>query len=212
MRYGGGYDALLVARTRWWDQVAERAKGHASEASSKGSGTARGRVTKEEFLDGLSRLVGRAQVEISVADTNALCATFEPPAQLSYVEDLNGRKERLSYIDYDQFCLAARGPGMRPERQELVRKAYAACREDGRGKVEPRDLAKRYKVSEHPGVIQGTLTEDEAAMAFLSPWEVAIDSRIDLTQFVDRYQFISPLIEPFARFDAVMRVAWSLKD
>ena len=81
----------------------------------------RGRLGREAFCEGLTKLAELAQLTLSPADVNALCSTFEPPD----VAD----SEDGQMIDFNEFVLATRGPAMRVERQ--VRSPPRAGREAG---------------------------------------------------------------------------------
>ena len=111
----------------------------------------------------------------------------------------------------DEFLLAVRGAGMGPARLQFVRRAYDALRRDGGGEVFPQQIAQRYDVSRHPAVLAGTLSEEEAALAFLWPWAER-DAPISLAQFSERYEWASPYIESDALFGQVMCQAWRLRD
>ena len=111
----------------------------------------------------------------------------------------------------DEFLLAVRGAGMSPYRQQWVGRAYDALRRDGGGEVYPYQLAQRYDVSRHPAVLAGTLSEEEAALAFLWPWAER-GGPISLKDFSERYEWASPYIASDRLFGDVMRQAWRLRD
>ena len=113
---------------------------------------------------------------------------------------------------------------MNAARRALVQRAWAAIRPPSGGvsgwgggggvhggAVRPLRLAERYDASKHPGVVAGTLTEEEAAMAFLAPWAADGDARIEATELYERYEGISPLYDDDDAFDAMMRAVWHLE-
>ena len=194
VRHGGGLDTLAKAKARWAKLEAEGSDGC---------------VGRERFEAGVGRLAEQARMDCTAADVNALLATFEPPAKTGDEDEGDAASGPL--VSYEQFVLAARGPPMRYERQVLVRKAYAALKDDGNNVVRPREMARRYDVSEHPAVRNGSLDAEEAAMAFLCAWESRLGAKVSLAEFADRYEYVSPLFDSTSRFEAMMRAAWKIK-
>ena len=82
----------------------------------------------------------------------------------------------------------------------------------GKGEVRPQQLATRYDVSRHPGVLAAALSEEEAAIALLWPWEKDVENKVSLEDFAERYEWVSPYVESDALFENMMRTAWHLKD
>jgi hypothetical protein len=193
-RSAGGYDALRAEDSRWY------AAG--KEDASLPSGCLRAAA----FVEGLLRLAQLSSVPLSESDLNVIVDAFEPPA--------GGATGGL--VSYDEFTYAVRGPPMSAQRIGMVRAAYAALKDDSGSKkeVKPHHLASRYEPSEHPAVVAGVLTDEEAAMAFLYPWREhaeALDEEVSLKELADRYEWVSPMFGTDADFEAMMRSAWKLR-
>ena len=121
-------------------------------------------------------------------------------------------------VSFDEFTLAVRGPPMGTSRVQITRAAYSALKDDARSgiktAVKPWHLAERLDVSKHPALAAGALDEEGCAMAFLKVWcadRERLDTEVDLKEFCDRFEWISPLYDDDKDFDAMMRAAWRLK-
>ena len=113
-------------------------------------------------------------------------------------------------MSFEEFVQGLRDP-LTPRRLALVKRAFRVVDKDGSGVLDPSDIAGCYDASKHPGVVAGTLTEEEAAMAFLAPWAADGDARIEATELYERYEGISPLYDDDDAFDAMMRAVWHLE-
>ena len=60
-------------------------------------------------------------------------------------------------------------------------------------------------------LLAGTLSEEEAALAFLWPWAER-GRPVSLEDFSERYEWASPYIASDRLFGEVMRQAWRLRD
>ena len=94
----------------------------------------------------------------------------------------------------------------------MRRTSVSKLKRDGRSEVRPQQIAARFDTSRHPGVLAGSVSEEEAAMSFLWPWEFQIDRLVTLADFSERYEWVSPYIESDVMFGQMMCVAWQLKD
>ncbi len=186
--HGGGVDSLQPVAQQW------------AELSHGQRNFRRGCVDRAAFESALAPVLALAQLEVGAADVNALCRTFEPPA--------SGDSGEL--VSFGEFVLAVRGAGMGPGRQQLVQRAYDALKREGRGQVRPQQIAEGYRAARHPGVLAGSLSEEEVAMAFLWPWELQTERVVTLDDFAERYEWVSAYIESDVMFGHMMHVLWDL--
>ena len=212
---GGGYEPLRTLRALWEEQEADAAAGDTPRRP-------KGCVSAAELLAGVGMLAALADLAATPTDNAAIRDTFRPPADDAAAAA--GAGDDVTSCSYAELLLALRGPPMNAARRALVQRAWAAIRPPSGGvsgwgggggvhggAVRPLRLAERYDASKHPGVVAGTLTEEEAAMAFLAPWAADGDARIEATELYERYEGISPLYDDDDAFDAMMRAVWHLE-
>lgn len=201
--HSGGLEDLRLVKLEWDAQASK-------EATDRGSMAC---IPREKFSQGVSELAKRSCLEVTAAEMNALVTTFEPPSEpLAAPIASNGNASKIrseSAVAYGEFALAVRGPSMSGQRRRLVQQAYQALQMSGRALV-PHHLALRYDVSKHPGVIDGSLSKSEAAMAFLAPWKDHAESVVNVDAFCERYEWVSAEIESDAHFELMVRDAWGL--
>ena len=198
VRQAGGYDALDATEDRWFGQ-------------QEGCGLPIGIVQVSDFVEGVARLAQSGGVPLTEADLVTLYQTFEPPrAELGEKAARAVEKAQQACVSYFEFALALRGPSMNANRLDLVRQAYAACKDDAKGgkPVKPHHLADRYDASLHPAVRAGDMEESEASVALLGVWMGSLDDEVKAKDFIDRYEAISLLFEDDATFEDMMEVAW----
>ena len=209
VRHAGGYDSLREADARWFRMSKER-------------GLPTGCLTAGAFIDELMELALLAEVPLREADLVTLLDAFEPPPEAFRGESADARRAMADaedpLVSFDEVTLAIRGPPMGSSRVQISRAAYAALKEDAKfglkSIVRPAHLADRYDVSRHPAVLNKSLDEEVAAMAFLRVWCVdreSLDKEVSVKEFCDRYEWLSTLYDDDREFEAMMRAAWRLK-
>ena len=77
---------------------------------------------------------------------------------------------RNGAVDFDEFLRTLTGQ-MNEIRKELVRGAFKKFDADGSGKVDVADLKSYYNAKQHPDVLAGTRTEEDALMEFLDTFD-----------------------------------------
>jgi Ca2+-binding EF-hand superfamily protein len=114
-------------------------------------------------------------------------------------------------IEYDEFLRGVVGP-MSEVRMLWVNKAFSILDEDGSGVIDVDDIRKRYNVSNHPEVIRGAKTEDEALEEILSVFEEGgvVDGKVTHREFENYYNGISAGIDNDDYFELMMRNAWHI--
>ena len=95
--------------------------------------------------------------------------------------------------------------------EEIAGAIFRMVDQDGSGKITKEDLAGAYDFSQNPEVISGEMTEDDAAMLFLSNFErSSVDGIVTMAEFVEYYRDISAEIDDDEYFELMMRNAWHI--
>uniref|UniRef100_A0A7S2XX41 EF-hand domain-containing protein n=1 Tax=Fibrocapsa japonica TaxID=94617 RepID=A0A7S2XX41_9STRA len=113
-------------------------------------------------------------------------------------------------VSIKEFLVAIRGE-MNQRRLDLAMLAYGQLDKNGDGTVTRADVASAYDVSQHPRVISGELTPDEAIDIFMSQWETQeADGVITPKEWEEYYQDISAEIDDDDYFELMIRNAWHI--
>lgn len=114
-------------------------------------------------------------------------------------------------IKYDEFLRAVR-PRMSPCRMQLVDAAFKKMDVTGDEKITFDDLKGTYCVRNHPGYLNGELTEKEILRKFLENFEEGgiKDGIVTKEEFTDYYTGVSASIDEDGYFDLMMRNAYRL--
>ena len=113
-------------------------------------------------------------------------------------------------ISLAEFLTTIRGE-MNEKRMGFVKLAFGLIDKDGSGQITKEDLASAYDFSKNPEVISGEITEDDAAMLFLSNFErSSVDGIVTYPEFVEYYRDISAEIDDDDYFELMMRNAWHI--
>merc|ERR1712023_24679 len=97
------------------------------------------------------------------------------------------------------------------QRLHLINLAFNLLDKDGSGKITEEDLVGAYDFSKNAEVISGEITEDDAAMLFLSNFErSSVDGIVTYPEFVEYYTDISAEIDDDDYFELMMRNAWHI--
>jgi len=82
---------------------------------------------------------------------------------------------------------------------------------DGNGWIDAADLKPVYNCNFHPKVINGTMTEDQVFLEFLSNFgDRNRDGRIVRSEWNDYYSAVSASIDNDDHFVQLMKTAWRL--
>ena len=113
-------------------------------------------------------------------------------------------------ISFDEFLVGLRGD-MNERRQRLVRMAFDVLDKTGDGRVTIEDIADTYDVSQHPDVVQGRLTPEDALLQFLEQFDAGEkDGIVSPDEFLDYYRSISASIDGDDYFELMIRNAWHI--
>jgi len=118
-------------------------------------------------------------------------------------------KDKDGAISYNEFVLGIRGP-MSDFRKELVLKAFRVLDKEGKGEVTLKDLGAIYDVSQHPLVLSGKITKEQALKLFLQNWDINRDGKITAQEFLDQYEWVSSSIDRDDYFELMIRNAWHI--
>ncbi len=100
---------------------------------------------------------------------------------------------------------------MNAQRQAITDKAFFKFDRDGNEWLDAGDLRGVYNCSFHPKVINGTMTEDQVFMEYLSNFgDKNKDGKITRQEWIDYYSAVSASIDNDDHFVQLMRTAWRL--
>jgi len=112
-------------------------------------------------------------------------------------------------ISVEEFLRGVKGT-MPKRRIKLVRQAFGLLDKTGDGIVNVEDFRQAYDTSEHPEVIAGRMTQDEALEDFMEVFEQQVDGIIEWREFLDYYKDISAGIDLDDYFELMIRNAWHM--
>lgn len=97
---------------------------------------------------------------------------------------------------------------LNPTRKALVQKAFKKLDKTGDGVVNLQDLRGVYNVRNHPKVLSGEMTEDEALQEFLNNFDGNKDGTLTYEEFEEYYAGVSAAIDTDSYFSLMMYKAW----
>ena len=113
-------------------------------------------------------------------------------------------------VNFDEFLRALRGD-LNENRLGFIRQAYQKLDINQDGQVTLDDVARIYDVSQHPDVIDGKKTPEEAYREFMSMWDTQVaDGIVTFDEFCDYYRDVSASIDTDEYFAFMMKQAWKL--
>jgi len=117
------------------------------------------------------------------------------------------------YISLSEFLLSLSG-GMMPRRRTTVERVWASFDHDRNGDCALDQVVDRYRVDQHPQVLQGTLPVEEAASVFLSyfNYDTNPEGLITQEEFFAFYAGVSANIPNDEYFEAMMYGVWGLEE
>ncbi|XP_063712921.1 calcyphosin-like protein isoform X2 [Symsagittifera roscoffensis] len=123
-------------------------------------------------------------------------------------------RDQSGEVDYDEFLLKLRGDCLNPKREKFVQRAFEKLDKDKSGNITVEDLHGVYDVTQHPKVVSGEWTEDEALGAFLANFDDPQnkDDTVTKEEFFSYYAGISASIDNDAYFALMMENAWKLNE
>jgi len=119
-------------------------------------------------------------------------------------------RDNSGTVNFDEFLVALRGD-LNDSRRGYIRQAYNKLDVNGDGQVTLDDIARIYDVSQHPDVVQGKKTPEEAYREFMSLWDTQnADGIVTFDEFCEYYRDVSASIDTDEYFGVMMTQAWKL--
>lgn len=119
-------------------------------------------------------------------------------------------RDNSGTVNFDEFLRALRGD-LNATRTGWIRQAYDKLDINKDGLVTLDDIARIYDVSQHPDVIDGKKTPEEAYREFMSLWDTQVaDGIVTFDEFCDYYRDVSASIDTDEYFAFMMKQAWKL--
>eukprot|EP01050_Picozoa_sp_SAG11_P016066 SAG11_NODE_2147_length_3753_cov_2.218391_2_plen_603_part_00 len=157
-------------------------------------------ISKQEFQSGMLEM----QCPIDEVTTDEL---------FNYYTFGGGPKEGKE-MNFEQFLVLMRGY-LSPARRAMVHRAFTKMDRNGSGVIDWMDLAGVYSVAQHPKVLSGEYSEEQALTAHLAKYgdEGFLsdgDGRVSLAEFEQYYANISASIDTDEYFTLMMQQAWQI--
>eukprot|EP01062_Namystynia_karyoxenos_P070913 TRINITY_DN6630_c0_g1_i1.p1 TRINITY_DN6630_c0_g1~~TRINITY_DN6630_c0_g1_i1.p1 ORF type:complete len:575 (+),score=199.77 TRINITY_DN6630_c0_g1_i1:78-1727(+) len=116
-------------------------------------------------------------------------------------------------LNLQEFLRGLRG-GLNPRRRKIVRQAFQKFDADGSGQITVEDLRGKYSVANHPAVIKGEKSEDEALEDFLACFEDKHnpDGIVTWEEFEAYYCGVGANIDNDDYFEMMVTETWDLED
>ena len=113
-------------------------------------------------------------------------------------------RDNSGSVNFDEFIRALRGE-LSDSRVGFIRQAYNKLDINGDGTVTLDDIARIYDVSQHPDVMAGKKTPEEAYREFMSMWDTQVaDGVVTFDEFCDYYKDVSASIDTDEDFGVMM--------
>ena len=114
-------------------------------------------------------------------------------------------------MNFDEFLVGLRGH-MNERREAAAMKAFYIMDLDKSGKIEFKEIAKRYNTKFHPRVQDGKMTSEEALREFMANFaDQNRDGTITKKEWLEYYSAISANIDNDDHFVLLMRNAYGLE-
>eukprot|EP00419_Tripos_fusus_P002013 CAMPEP_0172676508 /NCGR_PEP_ID=MMETSP1074-20121228/14033_1 /TAXON_ID=2916 /ORGANISM="Ceratium fusus, Strain PA161109" /LENGTH=725 /DNA_ID=CAMNT_0013494189 /DNA_START=36 /DNA_END=2213 /DNA_ORIENTATION=- len=114
-------------------------------------------------------------------------------------------------ISLAEFMLVLQGP-ISARRKQLIETAFGIMDKNGHGRIDLEDVVRLYDVANHPDVLDGQLSEEEALGDFLAQFDgVEQNGGILERDFVEYYRNLSPAISDDDDFESMIRHAWRIQ-
>lgn len=122
-------------------------------------------------------------------------------------------------IRYEEFLRVVRG-NLSPAREKLIMQAFGKMDKDNSGVIDYKDLLGVYNAKQHPKVVAGEKTEEQALNSWLQNFEIhhtnytggQCDSQITKEEWLEYYKNVSMFIDDDAYFEVMMNNAWRMNE
>ena len=116
--------------------------------------------------------------------------------------------DREGTVNYDAFLALLRG-SPNASRSAVIDSVFNKFDSRGAGSLVASDLRVQYQSCQHPRVIAGAITEDEAFLEFLANFgDKNNNGQITRTEWNDFYAAVSDSIENDDHFNTLVAGAW----
>jgi len=113
-------------------------------------------------------------------------------------------------VNFDEFLVGIRGVPVAC-RQVCIDAAFVKFDANCSGDITAADLRSTYACSQHPRVISGEITEDEAFLEFLANFgDKNNDGKITRAEWNDYYAAVSSQVDNDDHFRNMMQSAWNI--
>ena len=129
----------------------------------------------------------------------------------------NFDSENTGEIDYDEFIRTIRGE-MNEFRQGLVQKVFDKLDVKKTGEISFKELNNKYNIKQHPDVLSGKISEEEALKEFMDTFQetynylcgTETNNIITIEEFMEYYENVSMTIEEDEYFEYLLNNTWNL--
>ena len=119
-------------------------------------------------------------------------------------------RDNSGTVNFDEFLVALRGD-LNENRLAYIKAAYDKLDVNKDGQVTLEDIAKLYDVSQHPDVMSGRKTPEEAYREFMSMWDTQVaDGIVTFDEFCEYFRDVSASVDTDEYFAVMMTSAWKL--
>lgn len=151
-------------------------------------------------IDEFGEALNYAGLFLSSQDTNLIYSYYD--------RDSDGN------VNITEFLAGIQGQ-MSARRSAIVEKAFDVLDKDRSGELTASDIAGIYNVDNHPQVLKGDLTKEEALEQFLDGFDGAAgnnDGIVTITEFKNYYADLGASIPSDEYFIEMMESVWMLKE
>jgi Ca2+-binding EF-hand superfamily protein len=129
----------------------------------------------------------------------------------------NFDSENTGEIDYDEFIRTLRGE-MNEFRQNLVQNVFDKLDTKKSGEISFKELSNKYNARNHPDVISGKISEEEALKEFIDTFQetynylcgTETNNIVTIEEFMEYYENVSMTIDEDEYFEYLLNNVWNL--
>ena len=129
----------------------------------------------------------------------------------------NFDSENIGEIDYDEFIRTLRGE-MNEFRQNLVQNVFDKLDIKKSGEIYFKELNNKYNAKNHPDVISGKISEEEALKEFIDTFQetynylcgTETNNIVTIEEFLEYYENVSMTIDEDDYFEYLLNNVWNL--
>jgi len=114
-------------------------------------------------------------------------------------------------ISLAEFMSALQGP-INARRTQLIETAFGMMDRNGSGCIDLEDVERFYDAANHPDVLDGKLSEEEALGDFLAQFDgIEQNGGIFAHDFIEYYRNLSAAVSDDNEFESMLRNAWRIQ-